>query len=114
MSQDGERSRSSDLNSYSEQSGPRASSRTVQLLSGRWTLAILAELRDGGRRYQNLHDALNGISYKVLTDTLRRAERDGLIARHLDSSRVETATLYQLTGLGRSLDEPLGVLDRLG
>lgn len=79
----------------------------VQLLAGRWTLATLAELSETGRRYQDLHDALDGISYKVLTDTLRRAERDGLIARHLDSGRIETATLYELTDLGRSLDAPL-------
>jgi DNA-binding PadR family transcriptional regulator len=43
---------------------------------------------------------------------LRRAERDGLIVRHLDPGRVETATLYRLTDLGRSLNEPLVVLER--
>jgi hypothetical protein len=47
-----------------------------------------------------------------LTDTLGRAERDGLITRHLDAERVDTATLYELTDLGRSLDEPLAALDR--
>ena len=81
--------------------------RAVHLLSGRWTLAVLGELTPGGRRYQDLHDALEHISYKVLTDTLRRAERDGLITRHLDERRVETATLYELTDLGQSLDVPL-------
>jgi DNA-binding HxlR family transcriptional regulator len=48
---------------------------------------------------------LDGISYKVLTETLRRAECDGLIVRHLDASQVETATLYELTNqteLGRA------------
>lgn len=40
----------------------------------------------------------------MLTETLRRAERDGFIARHLDGERIETATLYELTDLGRSLD----------
>jgi len=84
----------------------------IRLVSGRWTLPALAELRVGGRRYRDIHDALDGISHKVLTDTLRRAERDGLIGRRLDSGRVQTATLYQLTDLGRSLDEPLGALDR--
>jgi len=84
----------------------------IRLVSGRWTLPALAELRVGGRRYRDIYDALDGISHKVLTDTLRRAERDGLISRHLDPKRVETATLYQLTDLGRSLDEPLGALDR--
>ena len=84
----------------------------VRLIMGRWTLKILAELSEGGRRYQELHDALGGISHKVLTDTLRRAERDGLVMRHVDGGRVETATLYRLTELGRSLDEPLAALDR--
>jgi DNA-binding HxlR family transcriptional regulator len=84
--------------------------RVIDLLDGRWTLPILAELARGGRRYQDLHDALDGVSYKVLTDTLRRAERDGLIARHLDGERIETATLYELTDLGRSLDAPLAAM----
>jgi DNA-binding HxlR family transcriptional regulator len=84
----------------------------VRLIMGRWTLNVLAELSEGGRRYQDLHDALGGVSHKVLTDTLRRAERDGLVMRHVDAGRVETATLYRLTDLGRSLDEPLAALDR--
>jgi DNA-binding HxlR family transcriptional regulator len=75
---------------------------------------VLAELRDGGRRYQEFDDALDGVSHKVLTDTLRRAERDGLVVRHLDPGRVETATLYQLTDLGRSLADPIAILERWG
>jgi DNA-binding HxlR family transcriptional regulator len=63
--------------------------------------------------YHDLLDAVEGISPKVLTDTLRRAERDGgLLTRHLDDGRVETATLYELTDLGRSLDMPLAALGR--
>jgi DNA-binding HxlR family transcriptional regulator len=75
-------------------------------------MAVLALLAQGGRRYQDLDDALDGVSHKVLTDTLRRAERDGLVVRHLDPGRVETATLYELTELGRSRDEPLRALER--
>lgn len=86
--------------------------RVIGLIDGRWTLAVLAELQDGGRRYQELDEALDGVSHKVLTDTLRRAERDGLVVRHLDPGRVDTATLYQLTELGRSLGEPLAALER--
>jgi DNA-binding HxlR family transcriptional regulator len=82
----------------------------VHLLSGRWTLEVIAELSKAGRRYRELHEALDGISYKVMTETLRRAERDGLVTRHLDGDRIETATLYELTELGRSLDAPLAVL----
>ena len=84
--------------------------RFLALVGARWALPIIEQLGEGGRRYQDLHDALDGISYKVLTETLRRAERDGLIARHLDDARIETTTLYELTDLGRSLDQPLTVL----
>jgi DNA-binding HxlR family transcriptional regulator len=79
----------------------------MAILGGRWALGVLSALYQGGCRYQDLYDALDGISYKVLTETLRRAERDGLVARHLDGERIETATLYEITDLGRSLDAPL-------
>jgi hypothetical protein len=69
----------------------------IGLMDGRWTVAVLTELQDGGRRYQEL----DHVSHKVLTDTLRRLERYGLVVRHLDPSRVDTATLHQLTDLGR-------------
>jgi DNA-binding HxlR family transcriptional regulator len=88
----------------------QSSSQFARLLAGRWTLAVLRQLVNCGRRYQDLQDALDGISYKMLTDTLRRAERDGLIVRHLDGGRIETATLYELTDLGRSLDVPLAAM----
>jgi HxlR-like helix-turn-helix len=51
--------------------------RLISLLAGRWTLSILADLAGGEKRHQELDDSLDGISHKVLTDTLRRAERDG-------------------------------------
>jgi DNA-binding HxlR family transcriptional regulator len=84
-----------------------AAGRIVSLVTGRWTMTMLGELSARGRRYQELLDVLDGISHKVLTETLRRAERDGLVARQLDPNRVETATLYQLTDLGRSLGNSL-------
>lgn len=90
-------------------SSPKGAS-AVHLLAGRWTLAVLAELSSEGRRYQDIYDDVGDISYKVLTETLRRAERDGLISRNLDKNRVATATLYELTTLGRSLDTLLAAL----
>jgi DNA-binding HxlR family transcriptional regulator len=93
-------------------SGLDMASPVVQLLGHRWTLAVFECLANGGRRYQDLHDALDGIAYKVLTETLRRAERDGLVARQLDPERVGTATLYMLTDLGRSLDVPLAAMSK--
>ncbi len=84
----------------------------IHSLAGRWTVAVLGQLTAGGRRYQDLHDSIEGIAHKVLTETLRRGERDGLITRHLDAEHIETTTLYELTDLGRSLDEPLAGFDR--
>jgi DNA-binding HxlR family transcriptional regulator len=76
-------------------------------------LVEFSEPSGGGHRYQDLHDAPDGIAHKVLTETLRRAERDGLVTRHLDAEHIETATLYELTDLDRSLDEPLTAFDHL-
>lgn len=90
----------------------RASHDFAQLIGGRWTLAVLEQLAKDGPRYQDLHDRVEGIAHKVLTETLRRAERDGLVTRTLDAEHIETATLYQLTDLGRSLAEPLAASDR--
>lgn len=91
--------------------GPRVQ-KAIDLVDGRWTLSIMSALAGGGRRYQDLHDSVEGIAHKVLTETLRKAERDGLVTRHLDAEHIETATLYELTNLGRSLDEPLAAFDR--
>ena len=49
----------------------RQPSAFVGLIGWRWTLTVLAELAAGGRRYQDLHDGLGGISHKVLTETTR-------------------------------------------
>ena len=76
----------------------------IRLLAGHRTLAVLAGLLERGRRCQDLHDALDGISYKVLTETLRRAERDGLVARHLDGGRTPHAQ-HMTVALGTILSE---------
>lgn len=83
-----------------------------RLLGGRWTLPVLGQLAEANRRYQELLDALGPVSHKVLTETLRRAERDGLVTRQLDPNRVESAMVYRLTPLGRNLENPLDNLDQ--
>jgi DNA-binding HxlR family transcriptional regulator len=80
---------------------PRSAELLLRRLAGRWTPAVLAELLSGCRRYQDLHDRVEGVGHKVLTETLRKAERDGLVASHLDAEHIETATLYELTDPGR-------------
>jgi DNA-binding HxlR family transcriptional regulator len=72
----------------------------IHLLSGRWTVALLRQLWSGARHYQELMAGCDGLSHKVLTDTLRRAERDGLIARRLDVTRSRAMTMYEVTRAG--------------
>lgn len=67
---------------------------------------VLWSLRDGPTRPVELRERIGGISSKVLTETLRRLQYNGLVDRqaHPDaSSRVE----YQLTALGRTLLAPI-------
>lgn len=81
------------------------------LLSGTWTGVVLFALRDGPLRPGELRDRIGGVSHKVLTGTLRRLERDGLVARRRYAEappRVE----YELTGPGRGLLEPISALGR--
>ena len=78
----------------------------IDLLSSKWRITILHLLRDDPLRTNVLQGAISDISPKVLTQTLRGMERDGLIDRHIYNvvpPRVE----YALTDMGRSLIKPL-------
>ena len=78
----------------------------IDLLSSKWRITIIHLLRDGPLRTNVLQGAVPEISPKVLTQTLRGMERDGLIDRHIYSvlpPRVE----YALTDMGQSLIKPL-------
>lgn len=71
-------------------------------LSDKWTTLLLVALTDGPQRYSELARAVAGVSQKMLTQTLRGLERDGLITRHVTPS-VPVRVDYELTELGRSL-----------
>ncbi len=78
----------------------------IELLSHKWRIAILHLLRDGPLRTGELQNAITEVSPKVLTQTLRAMERDGLIGRKVypvAPPRVE----YSLTNMGASLIGPL-------
>ncbi|MET9919266.1 helix-turn-helix domain-containing protein [Streptomyces sp. NPDC006435] len=71
-------------------------------IGDKWTGMVVLCLEGGARRFSDLRTPLRGITPKVLTQTLRSMERDGLVTRTAyDESppRVE----YELTALGRSL-----------
>jgi DNA-binding HxlR family transcriptional regulator len=73
------------------------------LVTGRWVLPVLDELAAGPRRHGELKDAIDGISEKMLTQTLRRMQRDGLVTRTVRPGAPGHA-VYRATALARSLD----------
>jgi DNA-binding HxlR family transcriptional regulator len=81
----------------------------VCLLSSKWSVDLLLALGDGTRRYHELLEDLEPISEKVLTQTLRAMERDGLVARRVHAE-VPPRVEYALTPLGATLAPPLKAL----
>lgn len=80
-------------------------------IANKWTAMIIIALSRGPLRFGHIRQAIQGISGKVLTDTLRDLERDGIVSRTAFDEmppRVE----YALTELGRTLQEPLTALGR--
>ena len=72
-------------------------------IADKWTLVVLEELHDHGvMRFNELRKAIPGISQKMLTQTLRQMERNGLVARKVHAV-IPPKVEYQRTDLGRSL-----------
>jgi DNA-binding HxlR family transcriptional regulator len=72
------------------------------LIGGKWSMLILCALRNGPRRTHDLKRRLEGVSAKMLTQTLRELERHGIVHRE-DYGEVPPRVEYGLTPLGRSL-----------
>lgn len=80
-------------------------------IANKWTAMIVIALSGGPIRFGQVRQAVDGISGKVLADTLRDLERDGVVTRTAHDEmppRVE----YELTPLGHTLREPLTALAR--
>ena len=80
-------------------------------ISGKWQTLLIVALLDGPRRFGELKRALPDISQRMLTQSLRELQRDGLIARRVYPTAPPSVD-YRLTDLGRSLIEPLSGLIR--
>ena len=81
----------------------------VCLLSSKWSVDLLLALGDGTRRYHELLEDLSPISEKVLTQTLRAMERDGLVVRRVHAE-VPPRVEYALAPLGATMAPPLKAL----
>ena len=75
---------------------------TVQLIGSKWKLLILRNLLQRPWRFNELKRSLDGISQKVLTDSLRSMEEDGLITRTV-SPEVPPHVEYALSETGESM-----------
>lgn len=75
---------------------------TVQLIDGKWKLLIIRNLLDRPWRFNELQKSLAGISQKVLTDSLRSLEKDGIVTR-MDYGEVPPRVEYSLSTLGQTL-----------
>lgn len=81
--------------------------KVLETISKKWAGLILCLLDKRAHRFGEILSSIEGMSQKVLTSTLRTLERDGLVARTVDSSTVPISVTYSLTKLGQSLTEPL-------
>lgn len=89
---------------------PDCPSRTVlRHVVDRWTPLIVAVLARGPRRFGELREAVGGVTPKVLAQTLRSMERDGLVLRE-QTPGVPPRVDYTLTALGAGLAEPIAAL----
>jgi DNA-binding HxlR family transcriptional regulator len=72
----------------------------------KWSLLVVGLLRDDPLRFTELQRRVDGISHRMLTQTLRNLERDGLVSRKA-YAEIPPRVEYTATELGRSLAEPV-------
>ena len=83
--------------------------RILDRIGDRWTVLVVGVLGDGDARFSELGRRIEGVSQKMLTQTLRALERDGLVTRTV-YPEVPVRVEYALTEAGRTLCEPLRAL----
>lgn len=79
---------------------------TLNLLSSKWKTLIIRELLTGTKRFSELKKVMPDVTQKMLTQSLRGLEEDGLIARKVYPV-VPPKVEYSLTDLGKTLDPVL-------
>ena len=78
-------------------------------IGDKWTVLAVLLLRDGPLRFTQLRDGIGSVAPKVLTQTLRRLERDGLVTREV-FAEVPPRVVYSLTPTGESLIKPIAAV----
>jgi DNA-binding HxlR family transcriptional regulator len=89
---------------------PNCPSRLVlDRIAEKWTGLVVIALADGTLRFGELRERVGGVTAKVLTQTLRSLERDGLVTRRV-FAEVPPRVEYTLTATGRSLCDPIATV----
>lgn len=86
---------------------------TVQLIGSKWKLLIMRNLLDRPWRFNELQKSLEGISQKVLTDSLRSMESDGIVIRTV-FAEVPPRVEYSLSKLGESMRPIISAMETWG
>lgn len=81
--------------------------RLLDRIADKWTTLLLTTLDGGDMRFNALKRRIGGVSQKMLSQTLRQMERDGLVLRHVEAT-VPVSVTYEITPLGRTLVAALG------
>jgi DNA-binding HxlR family transcriptional regulator len=81
----------------------------LDVIGDKWSTLILMSLAGKPRRFNDVHRAMPDISKRMLTQTLRTLERDGLVTRHVFPTKPPSVE-YRLSPLGHSVLMPLGGL----
>ena len=87
----------------------QAVSAVLSRVGDKWSVLVVSILGKGPMRFNELKRAVDGVSQRMLTLTLRALERDGLVTRTVFPS-VPPRVDYELTALGRSLLSPVSAL----
>ncbi|MGW4355234.1 winged helix-turn-helix transcriptional regulator [Nocardia sp. NPDC004582] len=82
----------------------------LERLAAKWRILLIYALLDGPQRPAALRRRLPGITQKMLTETLRGMESDGLVERHVYKQSAPQHIEYALTELGKSLQTPLAAI----
>ncbi|MGF0116013.1 winged helix-turn-helix transcriptional regulator [Promicromonospora sp. Marseille-Q5078] len=89
------------------------SRQALEAVTGRWGVLTVAGLRDGVVRFNALRRRIDGVSEKMLAQTLQALERDGIVSREVRTT-IPPHVEYSLTDLGRRVaDRLVGLIDVL-
>ena len=83
--------------------------RVLDRIGDKWAVLILIQLEDGRMRFNALRRRIENISQKMLSQTLKSLERDGLVRREVFAT-VPVTVEYSLTELGRTLAQTVNQL----